>query len=85
MIGGQAGGFGGAGGGGMGGHSALTWLGSDVEAYEAAYDVRSNDNPDAWAALINVCNVLNNTPLDQLADSLETVLDVDRALMYLAV
>lgn len=72
--------------GGPGGksNSALTWLGYDVADYKDAYDVRSNDNPDAWTGLITVCDILNNTPLGELEDSLTTAFDIDRALWSIA-
>jgi hypothetical protein len=67
------------------GASALTWLGSDRAAYEAAYDVRTNDTPEGWAGLIAACDVLNNTTLDQLASQVGQGLDVEESLWYLAV
>lgn len=73
------------GGGFSGGASALTWLGSDQAAYEAAYDVRTNDTPEGWAGLIRACDVLNNTTLEQLASSVNQVIDAERSLWYLAV
>jgi spore coat protein CotH len=76
---------GGAGGGFSGGASALTWLGSDQAAYEAAYDVRTNDTPQGWAGLIAACDVLNNTTLEELASSANQAIDVERSLWYLAV
>lgn len=80
------GGPGGAPGGGFGGGgSALTWLGGDEAAYEAAYDVRTNDTPEGWAGLMAACDVLNNTTLEELASSVDQVIDVERSLWYLAV
>ena len=75
----------GPGGGFSGGQSALTWLGTDQAAYQAAYDVRTNDTPEGWAGLIAACDVLNNTTLEQLASSANQVIDVERSLWYLAV
>ncbi|MGD8787585.1 MAG: CotH kinase family protein, partial [Phycisphaerales bacterium] len=78
-----------AGGGGMGGGvtsglAALTWQGSDSAAYEAVYELKNTNQDDPWASLINTCDVLNNTPLEQLPDKIEEVLDVDRALWLCA-
>ncbi len=39
---------------------------------------------DPWANLMKVCNVLNNTTLSHLADSLKTILAVDRCLWFIA-
>jgi len=76
---------GGDGGGGFGdGSAALTWLGSDPAAYEVAYELKSTKQDDPWESLINTCDVLNNTPLEQLPGELEKVLNVDRALWLCA-
>ena len=78
---------GGTGGVGMfpGGDTALIWLGEDPIVYEAAYELKSSGTDDPWSPLIAACNVLNNTPLDQLADDAEKVMAVDRWLWFLAV
>ncbi|MBN1290769.1 MAG: CotH kinase family protein [Candidatus Latescibacteria bacterium] len=67
------------------GEKALTWLGSDVTAYEQAYELKAANTSDPWNNLITICDVLNNTSLEELADTLETVLAVDRCLWFLAV
>ena len=73
------------GGGFASGEKALMWLGADVAAYQAAYEIKSAKSADPWASLINTCNVLNNTSLDALPDSLDMVMNVDRWLWFLAV
>jgi spore coat protein CotH len=76
---------GGGGGGGFGdGSAALTWQGIDPAAYEAVYELKNTKQEDPWASLIHTCDVLNNTPLDQLPGELEKVLNVDRALWLCA-
>jgi hypothetical protein len=73
------------GGGGFGdGSAALTWQGSDSTIYEQVYELKSTEQDDPWASLIDTCDVLNNTPLDQLPNVLDTVLNVDRALWLCA-
>src|SRR5213076_815544 len=42
------------------------------------------DDAKAWAALVNLTKVLNNTPADQLEAALAPILDVDGALKFLA-
>ena len=39
---------------------------------------------DPWDDLVRVCDKLNGLPLDELADSLDTYVDVDRTLWFLA-
>ena len=76
---------GGGWGGGFGdGSAALTWQGSDSTIYEQVYELKSTEQDDPWACLINTCDVLNNTELEQLPDVLDTVLNVDRALWLCA-
>ena len=73
------------GGGGFGdGRAALTWLGSDPASYEAEYELKNTKLDDPWTSLIETCDVLNNTPLADLPNNLETVLNVDRALWLCA-
>jgi len=66
------------------GMAALTWQGSHSAAYEAVYELKNTKQDDPWASLVHTCDVLNNTPIDQLADELPYVLDVDRALWLCA-
>ncbi len=75
---------GGGGGGVTNGVAALTWQGSTSTVYEQVYELKNTKQDDPWASLIHVCDVLNNTPLGQLPDALEPVLDVDRALWVCA-
>jgi len=72
------------GGGVTSGAAALTWQGTDSAAYEAVYELKNTKQDDPWAPLIHTCDVLNNTPLDQLTNALSCVLDVDRALWLCA-
>ena len=57
-------------------YPSLEYLGTSSASYTAAYDMKSLDG---WNDLINLCNVLNNNTA-----TIETVLDVDRALWMLA-
>jgi len=66
------------------GVAALTWQGGDSATYEAAYELKNTNQEEPWASLIHTCDVLNNTPLAQLPDALDSVLDVDRALWVCA-
>jgi hypothetical protein len=62
----------------------LSYLGEDVALYRRWYEIKSKDEPAAWAALIRVCRVLNETPADHLEKALEPLLDVEAVLKYLA-
>lgn len=63
--------------GGPTGSSDLTWLGSDTTLYYNHYSMKSNSG---WSDLVNLINVLNNSPSD-----LDTVLNIDRVLWAFAV
>ncbi len=66
------------------GVAALTWLGTNSASYQTAYELKSTQQSDPWAGLIHTCDVLNNTPLAELPDKIESVLNVDRALWICA-
>ncbi|MEW6752923.1 MAG: CotH kinase family protein [Candidatus Latescibacterota bacterium] len=74
----------GGGGGFAGGGGALTWRGTDTTAYQDAYELQRRQSADPWGSLVRLCDVLNNRSLEALADSLDRVLDIDRALWYIA-
>jgi spore coat protein CotH len=86
-------GGGGPGGGGPGGGggpnwgdgtAALNFLGSESADYEEYYTLKMSDLENPWEVLINTCDVLENTPLNNLYAELNQVMDVDRALWFLA-
>lgn len=67
-----------------GGQGGLAYLGDDVQAYKAHYAIKTKDDPEAWKAFIAMCKTLNQTPADKLEAVLKPILDVDRALWFLA-
>ena len=69
----------------FGGQGALTWQGPDLEAYKAAYELKTGSgDEDDWADLIKLCQTLEETPDGDLKQALPAVLDVERALWFLA-
>lgn len=66
------------------GRGSLAYLGEDVSAYQRIYEIKSKDDPKAWADLAHLCKVLNETPADQLIAALTPLLDIDAALKFLA-
>jgi hypothetical protein len=66
------------------GRAGLHYLGEDVMEYRRRYDMKSKDSPKAWADLIHLCRVLNETPAEKLEAALAPVLDLDGALKFLA-
>lgn len=76
-----------AGGGGPtgpSGNSALAYLGSNWTAYVNNYELKTQNSTNPWLYLVRACDVLNNTPTNQLRDRVEDVLAVDRWLWFLA-
>lgn len=63
----------------------LEYWGDDVAGYKRSFEIKSKDDPKAWADLINLTKVLNTTPADQLEQALAPILDVDEVLRFLAI
>jgi len=63
----------------------MEYLGDDVSAYKRIYEIKTKDDPKAWADLIRLFKVLNDTPPEQLETALAPILDVDATLKFLAV
>jgi len=70
--------------GNPGAQAGLSWIGDNVADYKNHYEIKTKDDPKAWADLINLTKVLSQTPPDQLENALEPILDVDGALKFLA-
>ena len=71
--------------GSPGARGGLEYVGDDPAAYKRSFEIKSKDDPKAWADLIRLCKVLNTTPPDQLEKALAPIFDVDQALKFLAV
>ena len=59
--------------------------GNDIEPYRQRFEIKSKDQAESWSDLIHLCQVLNETPDDQLKEKLEAILNVEGALWFLAV
>jgi hypothetical protein len=66
------------------GQAGLEYLGDDPEAYRALYQIKSKDDAESWEELVRLTRILNETPPDQLEQTLAPILDVDGALKFLA-
>ncbi len=64
--------------------AGLNYIGDNVDDYRKLYEIHSKEDPEAWTALVQLCKVLTETPLDQLEQELEPIFDVDAALKFLA-
>ena len=66
------------------GRAGLEYLGDDITAYRQLYEIKTRDDAESWAALIRLCKVLNETPVEKLEAALAPILDIDGALRFLA-
>lgn len=64
--------------------AGLQYIGDDVAEYRKHYEIKTKDDPKAWAALINLTKVLTETPLDKLEAALTPIFNIDAALKFLA-
>ncbi len=71
--------------GNPGADGGLRYLGENVEEYKRRFEIKSDDDPKDWKALIALCKVLNETPLDKLEEALKPILDIDGTLWFLAI
>ncbi len=63
----------------------LRYLGENIDEYKKRYQIKSKDDPDSWKALIELCRLLDRTPLEQLEEKISPVLALDEVLRFLAV
>jgi CotH kinase protein len=62
----------------------LTYAGDNPEVYKRSYEIKTKDDAKAWADLIQLARVLNETPEEKLEAALAPILDVDGVLKFLA-
>lgn len=66
------------------GRGGLEYLGDKVDDYRDIYAIKSKENPEAWQRLIELCRVLSQTPPTELEQALESLVNVDEVLRFLA-
>ena len=71
--------------GSPGGRGGMQYWGDDPAAYKQTYEIKTKNDPKAWADLIRMFKVLNETPPEALEAALAPFLDIDGALKFLAV
>jgi hypothetical protein len=67
-----------------GADAGLSYLGDDIEAYRKRYEIKSDDDPKDWKALVALCRTLSEAPPERLEEALRPMLDVDGVLRFLA-
>ncbi len=66
------------------GTAALNYLGQDTSLYQQYYTLKSSEKANPWDYLVKVCEVLNNTPIGNLHDSIRIYINLDETLWFLA-
>ena len=66
------------------GRGGLEYLGDDAASYKSVYEIKTDDDTEDWKAFVNLCKVLNTTPTDRLEAALDSILDIDGTLKFLA-
>jgi hypothetical protein len=67
------------------GNAGLVYLGDDPAEYKKKYELKTKDDPKAWARLIELCRALDKTPPDKLETALAPLLDLEATLWFLAI
>ena len=70
----------------QGGRAAggFMYQGDEASRYNRAFQIKSKDEPEAWAALIDLVKTLDATPVESLETALASRLDLDAYLRFLA-
>jgi len=63
---------------------SLEWLGEYPEPYYLHYELKTNETINDWSDLIHFIDILNNTDIAELQDSLETVFHIHNFLFFSA-
>ncbi|MBN2506578.1 MAG: CotH kinase family protein [Verrucomicrobia bacterium] len=66
------------------GRAGLNYLGDNPAPYKRLYDIKSKDDPEVWADVVQFCKVLNQTPSNHLEAALAPWLDIEGTLKFLA-
>jgi hypothetical protein len=75
---------GGFGGGWGDGTAGMNYLGPDTADYQKYYELKSSDTENSWQKLVDACYSLSTATQANMAD-VQNVIDVDKALWFLAV
>jgi hypothetical protein len=66
------------------GNAGLGYLGEEITPYKKLYELKTQEDTNAWHALIRLCRVLNETAPEKLESALAPMLDIDGVLKFLA-
>ena len=69
---------------GFRGPKPLVYTGDKKESYQEAFQLKSKESPKAWEDLIKLCKAFQETKPAQAEEQLSSLLNIDRALWFLA-
>src|SRR5688572_4112 len=69
---------------GAGTGGGFAYQGDDPTRYNRTFQIKSKDEPEAWAALIDLAKTLDATPIESLEAALASRIDIDAYLRFLA-
>ncbi len=64
--------------------ATMAYLGPDRSAYTSRYELKTNEAANDYSGLIQMLDILNNTPTADLAARLEPVMDIENVLHGMA-
>lgn len=70
--------------GGGGGIGGFRYVGDSASGYRNVFQIKSKDEPAAWAAIVRLAKTLQDVPADRLEAALAPMLDIDGYLRFLA-
>ncbi|MEM2098985.1 MAG: CotH kinase family protein [Candidatus Bathyarchaeia archaeon] len=62
----------------------LEYRGPDWTLYNGSYELKNNEETNNWSDLIELTDILTNTPLSELPSRLETIFDVESGIRFIA-
>ncbi|MBZ0268629.1 CotH kinase family protein, partial [bacterium] len=65
-------------------YGSLEYLGANESSYYDDYELKTNETANDWSGLVHLTDVLNNTPVAALPDSLHNLVDANSAMAMLA-
>ena len=66
-------------------NSDLSWLSQEASLYQEIFELKTDDNPDAWENFVDFVDILNNSTDNNFKEDFSKVFDVDRYLKVLMV
>ncbi len=67
------------------GNSDLSWLGQDTSLYQETFELKTDDNAEAWKDFVHFVEIINQTSDEEFEQKIDSIFDVDRYLKVLAI